>query len=769
MGQASIIKLNGSQTAVISGTVVDKANQVAIPAATITLYKAAASPDTTISEYGNTETKAGGSFSFDELPAGKYFIRLNFQSGYPNQFWGGTLTVEKSTPIDLNQDESKVIKIEVEPESILQVSVLDEATQEVVDFYSSLYLFDADGNNVMQVTSGFSEYFIPNGTLEIGGLLSGTYYPWIFPPGGDYTAGYTTVNLHDPTQVASITVAEGDTQPLQLEIYVGGTITGTIFGVDNLLTFRYGDVNLYQTDDDGVNHWLKSTAINSKGEYRFQALNPDYTYTIEVIPDVSEFFAEQYGPRTTSGIKVDKGETTVVDFRLAEGSQITGKIVSSEGQTAIETQVNFYKFNDQPNVAAPFDFISSTTSDEDGAYQSPILGQGVYYVEVAGTETHHGEYYSDGALFSGITNGTPIQISADENLIIDFEIESISAPGRTGRIEGFIYDVVNEEGQGDALVRVYQKFNDEFVQVREEPADQSEETNGQFVIDGLADGEYFLEVVDYGSQTTWYGGTQFAKDSQPVRIEAGQTVTDIDFALEKGGRISGKIVQPAVQSVPFGQSYYPFNRIGLFNSDGELLRDNYQSPLLYSFQGLWPGEYYVAFYDYHYTVEGGEISQMYHGEWYSGSPNIDGATPLIITGSTRYDNVDGYVNNDNPPLVFPSLEPTNYILSGRVVDESSNPIEGVMVTAESGRGVSNTTITDANGEYSLNLIDGTYTITFAKEGYDFSGSDLAVTIDGSDQTVEQVVAPEEVVVTPTPTPEPPAEEKAAIYLPLLTK
>ena len=79
-----------------------------------------------------------------------------------------------------------------------------------------------------------------------------------------------------------------------------------------------------------------------------------------------------------------------------------------------------------------------------------------------------------------------------------------------------------------------------------------------------------------------------------------------------------------------------------------------------------------------------------------------------------------------------------YTLSGTVTDEDNNPVANASV-AVSGDTYSDETTTDDQGVYSLELPDGSYTLTVSKEGY--TDVEDSVTINGSNAT-KDVILPE---------------------------
>ena len=74
-------------------------------------------------------------------------------------------------------------------------------------------------------------------------------------------------------------------------------------------------------------------------------------------------------------------------------------------------------------------------------------------------------------------------------------------------------------------------------------------------------------------------------------------------------------------------------------------------------------------------------------------------------------------------------EITAYTLSGTVSDENGDPVADAVVTVSGD--YSDETITNDQGVYSLELPDGSYTLTVSKEGYDDARDDM-VEVSGSD-------------------------------------
>lgn len=77
-------------------------------------------------------------------------------------------------------------------------------------------------------------------------------------------------------------------------------------------------------------------------------------------------------------------------------------------------------------------------------------------------------------------------------------------------------------------------------------------------------------------------------------------------------------------------------------------------------------------------------------------------------------------------------------ISGKVVDENGDPIEGATVTLDSGE----TVTTDENGEFSMQVDPGTYIITVSKGGYEDETTEVSID-PGEEEDLGDLVLPEE--------------------------
>ena len=79
---------------------------------------------------------------------------------------------------------------------------------------------------------------------------------------------------------------------------------------------------------------------------------------------------------------------------------------------------------------------------------------------------------------------------------------------------------------------------------------------------------------------------------------------------------------------------------------------------------------------------------------------------------------------------------TGGTLSGTVVDTDGNAVSGVTVTVKKGTTQVTTATTDANGQYSIDLAAGTYSVQFSKTGFNSSTTSNVVITNGGTKVLD---------------------------------
>ncbi len=197
--------------------------------------------------------------------------------------------------------------------------------------------------------------------------------------------------------------------------------------------------------------------------------------------------------------------------RDSDGSPISGVIVA-----AVEQSIGVY--------------AGSTITQPDGSYTMAGLPSGNYIVWVDTTGTDYiREYYDDASDYYA---AEPVHADSDQPALgIDFGLDI------GGRIAGIVTD-----SDGDPLVGLWVRARD-FSTGSYKDGGRTH-PDGSYTIYGLQTGSYRVNfypwVTDYILE--YYHNTYDYNAALPVVVSAGETTGEINFAVERGGTISGTVI-----------------------------------------------------------------------------------------------------------------------------------------------------------------------------------------------------------------------------------
>ena len=256
----------------------------------------------------------------------------------------------------------------------------------------------------------------------------------------------------------------------------------------------------------------------------------------------------QYGQRRPyeggTSIALNVGETIgSIDFVMPRGGVISGRITDEFGELMPQVQVQAQRFQFAQDVQRRLVTSGTATTDDRGEFRVYGLMPGEYvingsvraptnFVVVNGLPSVPNAMPSDGyppTFYPGTANANDAQtitIGIGEEVNIQFGL--IAA--RLARISGTVRDSEGRPGSGEVILFPRQTVNTTNVSFNQLGAD------GSFVINGVAAGEYSLEVRQNlpgreGSETA----------SVPITV-AGNDIAGLRVTTSKGSLLTGRVI-----------------------------------------------------------------------------------------------------------------------------------------------------------------------------------------------------------------------------------
>lgn len=283
---------------------------------------------------------------------------------------------------------------------------------------------------------------------------------------------------------------------------------------------------------------------DAEGRYEFAQLPPG---KFSLSASKPGYVALQYGQRRPyeggTSIALSTGETiTSIDFALPRGGVIAGRITDEFGELMPQVQVQAQRFQFAQDGQRRLVTTGTATTDDRGEFRVYGLMPGEYvvngsvrpptnFVIVNGLPSASNTMPSDGyppTFYPGTANANDAQtvtIGIGEEVNIQFGL--IAA--RLARISGTVRDSEGRPGAGEVILLPRQGIstNLSFNQLG---------ADGSFVINGVAAGEYSLEVRQIlpGRE-----GPEAA--SVPITV-AGNDIAGLRITTSKGSLITGRVV-----------------------------------------------------------------------------------------------------------------------------------------------------------------------------------------------------------------------------------
>jgi protocatechuate 3,4-dioxygenase beta subunit len=614
-----------------------------------------------------TTTAADGSYSFNNLLPGTYFVQESVPAGY-TQTAGGTYTVNVtagSTSTGNNFDDFQNISISGTKYNDLTGNSFSSDDTGLGGVTINLY--ENGGTTPVATTTTAAD-----GSYSFANLGPGTYsVQETVPAGSTQTGGNAGYTVSATSGTNSIGNNFDDFQNISISGTKYNDLTGNSFSSDD--TGLGGvTINLYK---NGGTTAVASTVTASNGTYSFTNLGPG-TYSVqEVVPLGSTQTGGIGGytiTATSGGNCMNKNFDDFQNISISgtKYKDITGNGFSSDDTGLGGVTINLYKNGGTTPVA-------TTTTAADGSYSFANLGPGTYSVQetvpAGSTQTGGNAGYTVSA-----TSGT----NSTGNNFDDFQNISISGT-KYKDITGNSFSS-DDTGLGGVTINLYKNGGTTPV------ASTVTASNGTYSFANLGPGTYSVqEVVPAGyTQTGGVGGYSISATS-------GTNSTGNNFDDFQNVNISGtKFTDITGNGFSSDDTVLGGVTINLYKNGGTtpVASTVTASNGTYSFANLGPGTY--------------KVQEVVPTGW-TQTGGVGGYTISVTCGNNSTgDNFDDFQNI--------SISGTKYKdITGNGFSSDDTGLSGVTIKLYKNGGTTAvaSTVTASNGTYSFaNLGPGTYSV-----------------------------------------------------------
>ena len=621
----------------ISGTVRDEASGLPLADVFVYVYN---SNGVQIAE---GMTNGAGVYTTDELAAGSYYARTSTwlsRDAYFDELYHevacpfGQCTVTSGTPIHVTAGATTTgIDFSLTPGGRISGTVTDAATGlPLANVYVAVHTSTGSA-----VTSGRTD-------------SSGVYTSYAQLPSGSFYArtsnnlGYSDevyADISCPSGACSVTsgtpisvTAGTTTAGIDFALSPGGRVGGSV--TDAVTGLPLADVQVGISDWSGrgvttVHTGASGTFVTGEGlrsgVYYAQASSAPGGYVAELYDDIP---CTGGWCTATSGapILVTAGATTTgIAFALQPGGRISGTVTLGSTSPPYEDPMRVRIYDSRGRQVA-----SAMTFDSSGSYTTDgELASGNYYA-VALAWGHVAELYGDIPCPDGecaVTSGTPITVTAGTTTAgVDFEL----TPG--GRISGTVTDAGTGLPLADVRVDIYDPEGRLALYAYTD-------TSGVYATsNGLASGSYYARTgFKPGYLGELYDDIPCPREActvtsgTAIEVTARATTNGVDFALVRGGGISGTVTEaPGLpleglwvsiwDSSGRAVTYAETDRSGTYTTSEPLPSGTYYA--------VASGPYYTSYY----------LSELYDGIPCSPACSVTDGTPIAVTAGTTTGGVD---------------------------------------------------------------------------------------------------------------------------------
>ncbi|MBE2197986.1 MAG: DUF11 domain-containing protein [Anaerolinea sp.] len=629
-------------------------------------------------EYGNTYNLSDGRFYLGGLPDGDYNIWVHAPYPWTSQWYNGQpqWNWQDAEALNISGAGTVAITVTLQPGGRITGTV-----------YADDGVTPLPNINVDTEQGGYGACTDENGNYTIEGL---GYNSYIIVAGRDWNWCTGQYSIYAPEYYPEAS-SSGDATPIDIyaghddipdinfTLDIGGVITGQV--LDDATGLPLANVQVHASEYD-TGWYGAGSSTDASGVYTITGLIAA-DYRVSANPPVGyarQYYNHQLYHHLADRVSVVTGVAiTDINFDLLPGGAITGTVYAEDGVTPLA------------NVHVDVEHGGfGTCTDEYGRYHINGLPYGDYKVHAGGgwnwclnqSSLYIREYYPetpdpDLATLFTLDATTPLYTGVDFTLAV--------GGGVTGQV------IAGDTGLPLVNVKVFASDFPNSQYVSEGWSDAS----GVYTITGLYDGDYCISVHDSntipdGYAMQFYDGAQSCNDATPIPVSDGGVTGGIDFALQPGGVITGRVIDQN-------------SGLPIANTHVDVHADNWgwgtctDGAGYYTHRALPYGDYRVS-----------------SGDGWNWCQNQPGAYGQEYYFEKRFYHEADIVTLDGGTTAVPdinfTLEKGGY-LAGNVRDDNLQPVPNLRMVAVQGTGdcpwcenhIADA-YTDANGDYLIGPI-----------------------------------------------------------------
>ncbi len=599
----------------ISGFITDEATSLPVSGCDLNLY------DADWNYVDIDATSDSGNYTFYNVPAGTYYVKANpkYPLHYLHEYWDNSPNRDGAVTISVSEGQNVMdIDFQLSAGNYIGGKIVDENFNAIPDIDLNVYDMDWHKMDVDAESDFLGRYFV-------GGLPAGQYYVMANPIYAQPFIDQYWDHSNGPAHAVAVTVTPpNDTSGIDFQLISGTYIEGTV--KDSVTQAPVSGILMKAYNSSGSKMRVEGRT-HSDGHYVLGAYKPG-DYYVRADPAYPKGYMDMYYPNAftfDSAAPVTLAlpkPVTGIDFQLPAGSYIRGGVRDTHNIPIPDIKMKFYDSDWNLLELA----VSKTKSD--GTFLSGALKPGSYYIKAVPVypQPYVDEFYNDAVEKE---DADPVMVTLDHEVSgIDFILES----------GGYLSGIILDSATGNPLYDIDLDLYDSDWQWVDY-SDHSD-THGRFLIGALPFGEYYLKCdpsLHQGYIPEFFDNAFWPADADLILLTASANVTDLDFQLDHGAKITGRITDSST-GVPL--SDIP---VEVYSESWEILpihavKSSHDG--VYTSHGIPTGSYFVK--------AAPKPEANYSAEYYFDSATRAGATIVIATVGSTTSGIDFTLDYTGP-------------------------------------------------------------------------------------------------------------------------